>query len=143
LVVNVPELGFHRVWKKRGAQYPIDRKILQQIYFDPSVEALFKSGSLITNDVELLESVGLINSEGETEYIELTTTLKDRMIKTMPLYEVKQQVKLLSKSQIDELIEYGIVHYKELALDRVDYFSQISGKNVMGAINNYRAAEEG
>ena len=30
LVVNIPDIPLHRTWKKRGAQFPIDRKTLLQ-----------------------------------------------------------------------------------------------------------------
>ena len=65
LVVNIPDIPLHRTWKKRGAQFPIERKTLIQAYYDPSVEALFKEGMLTTNDVEFLKEVGLIEEDGK------------------------------------------------------------------------------
>jgi hypothetical protein len=98
LVVNVPDIPLHRVWKKRGAKYPIDRKQLIQAYYDPAVENLFQEGMLITNDVEILKEVGLIEEDGTTNVIPLSDTLMTRLIKTMPIVEVKAELKKLSRS---------------------------------------------
>ena len=48
----------------------------------------------------------------------------------------------MSRSQIDELAEYAITHYQDLMMDRIDLLSKLSGKNIMGAIKNYKAAQE-
>ena len=48
----------------------------------------------------------------------------------------------MSRSQIDEVIEYAITNYNDLMMDRVDFFTQISGKNIMAAIKNYKDAME-
>jgi hypothetical protein len=60
VVINIPHLPLHRVWRKKGASYPIERTMLIQAYYDPSVEFLFKEGLLYTDDKEFLEEVGLI-----------------------------------------------------------------------------------
>ena len=143
VVMNLPELAFRRVWQKKGAKYPIDRKILLQAYYNPGVTALFEQGILVTDDNEFLIEVGLKEEGGETKVIELTDTYKTRLVRTMPYTEVEKEIKKLTRSQIEELVDYAIVHYTELAMDRVDLFSKISGKDVMGAIKNYRASLEG
>lgn len=143
LIINVPHLPLRRVWQKRGAKHFFDRNLLIQAYYDPSVEYLFKSGKLITDDEEFLIAVGLKEEGGETIVYELTDTLKTRMIKLMPLAEVRNEIKKLTQAQIEELVDYAIFHYQDLSMDRVDLFSQISGKNVMEAIKNYKISLEG
>ena len=142
VVVNIPELPLHRVWQKKGAKYPFERKVLMQAYYDPAVSALFEMGALVTDDEEFLVEVGLKEAEGEMKIVELTDTLKIRMIKLMPLIEVEREIKKLTPTQIEELVNYAILHYTEMAMDRVDLFSKVSGKNVMGAITNYRKSLE-
>jgi hypothetical protein len=142
LVVNIPDIPLHRTWKKRGAQFPIERKTLLMAYYDPAVEALFKEGMLTTNDVEFLKEVGLIEENGTVNVVVLTEQMMQRMIKLMPVAEVITELKKLSRTQIEELAEYAISHYKDLALDRVDILSKASGKNIMKAIEHHRKAEE-
>lgn len=60
----------------------------------------------------------------------------------MPMSEVKREVAKMSRAQIEELAEYAIVHYNDLAMDRVDFLTQVSGKNILIAIKNYKDAME-
>ena len=144
LVMNIPHLNLRRTWTKRGQKFPFERSTLLQAYYDPAVEALFKEGSLITNDVDFLREVGLLNEETQKSTVyELTDAMKTRLIKLMPLAEVKQELGKMSYAQIQELADYAITHYTELMMDRIDLLSKASGKNVMEAIKNYRAAQEG
>lgn len=142
LVVNIPDIPLHRTWKKRGAKYPIDRKILIQAYYDPSVEALFKEGMLTTNDTEFLKEVGLMEEDGTTEVVLLTDALLTRLIKTMPVAEVKMELPKLSRTQLEELADYAVEHYTELQMDRIDILSKATGKNIMKAIEHYRKSQE-
>ena len=142
LVVNVPEIQLHRTWKKRGAKYPIDRKLMLQAYYDPAVEALFRKGLLTTDDTTFLKEVGLMDEDNNTEIVVLTETYLNRLIKAMPLVEVKQLLPKLSSTQIEELVSYAVEHYTDLQMDRIDVLSKASGKNVMKAIEHYRKAQE-
>lgn len=144
LVMDVPHLNLHRVWTKRGQQYPIERVALIQAYYDPAVEALFNDGSLTTDDRDFLREVGLLDEETETNRVyELTDTMKNRLIKLMPVSEVRKELEKMSASQIEEVVEYAICNYNSLVMDRIDLFSRASGRNVMDAITNYKAAQEG
>lgn len=142
LVVNIPDIPLHRVWKKRGAQYPIDRKLMLQAYYDPSVEALFKEGMLTTNDVEFLKEVGLIDEDDKPTVVPLTEQYMIRIIKNMPVAEVPGELKKLSHTQLDELAEYAVANYTLLALDRVDILTKATGKNILEAIKNFKRAQE-
>ena len=114
LVVNVPEISLHRTWSKRGSKYPIDRKLMIQAFYDPAVEALFREGMLTTNDTEFLKEVGLMEEDGTSEVIILTDTLLNRLVKLMPLAEVKNELTKLSRTQIEELADYAVEHYQDL-----------------------------
>lgn len=141
LVVDIPHLNLHRVWNKRGQKYPIERAVLIQAYYDPSVETLFKDGSLIAEDVEFLREVGLLNETTQKSAIyELTDTMKLRLIKTMPVAEVRKELEKMSQTQIEELADFAILNYNDLVMDRIDLLSAASGKKIMEAIKNYKAA---
>ena len=142
LVVNIPDIPLHRTWKKRGAQFPIDRKILLQAYYDPSVEALFKEGMLTTNDVEFLKEVGLIEEDGTPNVVVLTEQMMMRFIKLMPVAELKTELTKLSRTQLEELADYAVANYTNLAMDRIDVLTAATGKNIMKAIEHHRKAQE-
>lgn len=142
LVIHVPELPLSKTWTKRGQRLPIDREQLVIAYYHPAVEFLFKQGLLITDDKEFLQTVGLMSEDEKLEVYELNENLLKRMIKLMPLEDLKKQVKTLSKTQIQELAEYAISHYQDLSMDRIDYLSTISNKNILKAIEAFKADKE-
>ena len=142
LVVFVPELNLHKVWTKKGQRYPIAHETLVQAYYNPSVEFLFKEGLLTTNDTEFLKEVGLMSEDGEPEVIALTEDLEIRMIKHMPLVDLKANLAKLTKAQLIDLAEYAVSHYTDLKLDRIDILTKATGKDILKAINNYKAAQE-
>lgn len=143
LVVFVPELRLSKTWTKRGQKYPFNRDELIQAYYNPAVEALFKEGLLMTNDTEFLKAVGLMDEDGQTELVELTSDLLMRMIKLMPTTDLKVHLKKLSRSQLNELGEFAVFHYKDLKMDRIDILSKATGKDILKAIENYKASLEG
>jgi hypothetical protein len=106
------------------------------------VEALFREGALVTEDKEFLREVGLLDENDACIVYELTENMKQRIIKLMPLVEVKKELAKMSRGQIEELADYAIMHYNDLMMDRVDLLSKASGKNIATAIINYKASLE-
>lgn len=143
LVVDVPHLNLHRVWTKRGQKYPIDRDALIQAYYRPAVEALFRDGSLVTDDKDFLREVGLLDEKESPIVYELTENTKIRLIKNMPLVEVKKELAKMSRAQVVEVADYAVTHYNDLAMDRIDVLSKASGRDILTSIKNYKAAQEG
>ena len=144
LVVSVPYLSLHRRWEKRGQIHLIDRQTMVHAYYDAGVESLVSKGALIIEDVEFLRNVGLLDEETNKSVVyELTDAMKTRLIKVMPLQEVASELSKMSQLQIAELADYAITNYTELKMDRIDLLSKTSGKNIMRAIELYRASQEG
>ena len=113
-----------------------------QAYYDPSVEALFKEGMLTTNDVEFLKEVGLIEEDGTPNVVVLTEQMMMRFIKLMPVAELKTELTKLSRTQLEELADYAVANYTNLAMDRIDVLTAATGKNIMKAIEHHRKAQE-
>ena len=143
VVVDIPELTLRRTWAKCGAQYPIDRDLLEQAYYNPAVEYLFNHGLLVTEDKQFLYDVGLINDMEESlDRILLDEKLKKRLISVMPLREVEETLEKMSREQIEELVNYSIEHYEDLKNDRIKLFEKKSGKQMLKAIKNFQDANE-
>jgi hypothetical protein len=90
-----------------------------------------------------LKEVGLIEEDNTAVITPLTEAMLIRLIKTMPLVEVKTELKKLSRSQLEELADFAIEHYTELQMDRIDTLTAATGKNIMKAIEHHRKAQEG
>ena len=143
IVLNVPDIPLHRVWNRRGQKFPFRRDQLEMAYYNPSVEFLFREGILVTDDKQFLVEVGLMAEEEEVAQIAVDDKLFMRMIKLMPIEELKNQLTKLSRSQINELGEFAILHYTDLRLDRVEILNKVTGKDILKAIENYKASQEG
>jgi hypothetical protein len=48
----------------------------------------------------------------------------------------------MSQSQINEVVDYAIVNYTNLSMDRVELLSKVSGRNILDSIKIYRSAQE-
>ena len=142
LVMNVPELNLARTWTKRGMKFLIDRDLLEQAFYKLSVETMFRTGELVTDDKQFLMDVGLLDENEQPLVDPLTEQKMLRLIKNMPLFEFKAELEKLTRYQIQDLADFAIIHYNDLALDRIDVLSKASGKDMLRAITNYKAAEE-
>lgn len=142
LVINAPEIPLVKTWNKRGAVYPIDKDALIQAYYSTSLEELIRKGMLVVDDKQFLIEVGLAEEENTMMAIELTPALKEKCINAMPLWELEQTLGKLSEYQISELAEYAIENHTKMKMDRIELLGKASHKNILKAIELYKAAQE-
>lgn len=142
LVINAPEIPFVKTWSKRGAVYPIDKDVLIQAFYSTSLEELVRKGLLVIEDKQFLVEVGLAEEENTVMAIELTPALKEKCISTMPVWELEQTLSKMSEYQISELAEYAIANHTKMKMDRIELLSKASHKNILKAIELYKAAQE-
>ena len=134
----------NKTWMGKGQKFYVDREALEQAYYDPAVEYLFKQGLLVTDDKTFMEDVGLIEAGQDTPVVvKLNENLLNRLIKLMPLSEFKEEIKKLTKAQMEELVDYAIEHYTDLKNDRIDILYKAAGKDILKAISNYKDSKEG
>ena len=138
-----PSIPLRKTWEKRGAIVPIEREKLIQAFYSSNLEKAMRAGMLAIDDKDFLYEVGMIADKDEkTEIVELTAAYMDKCIGTMPLWELKQVISKMSQYQAEELAEYAISNNQNLKMDRIDILGKASGKNILKAIELYRAAQE-
>ena len=138
-----PTIPLRKIWEKRGAIIPIERDKLIQAYYNSSLEDCLRNGTLVIDDKAFLYEVGFIADMGDAVPVfELTNAIMEKCISAMPLWEVEKTLKQLSGQQISELAEYAISNHKNLKMDRIDLLTKYSGKNILKAIELYRASQE-
>lgn len=144
LVANIPELRFYKVWTQRGMKLPVEKDILEQAVYDPGFSYLLNSGLLFIEDMETKKDLGIEPADATepVNVIELTDLLLSRMIKAMPMEELKKNVAKLSAPQREDLAQYAIDHNAELNMSKIDFLSTACGKDILTAIKNKKAAEE-
>jgi hypothetical protein len=138
-----PTIPLRKTWEKRGAIIPIERDKLIQAYYNSSLESCLRNGTLVIDDKGFLYEVGFIAEENaKVPTFEMTKTIMDKMIETMPVWELEKTLKMLSDTQIAELAEYAVTNHAKLKMDRLDVLSKYSRKNILKAIELYKASQE-
>ena len=142
IVVNSPETMMVKTWNKRNAFHFIARDVLLQSYYNSSLEYLVSKGLLVIDDKEFLREVGLYAEDADPIVVELTEDMMKKCLSTMPLWELKQTLEKLSEHQISDLAEYAIKNHVEMKMDRVELLGKASRKNILKAIELYKASQE-
>ena len=108
--INVPTLNLRRSWPKKGAIQKIPFDVLEQAYFEPGVEYLFKTGVLYIEDMEVKRALGLEDPEAEapTAIIDLTEDYMKKLLTATPLKDFREEVEKLSHEQIKELVHFAV-----------------------------------
>ena len=108
--INVPTLNLRRSWPKKGAIQKIPFDVLEQAYFEPGVEYLFKTGVLYIEDMEVKRALGLEDPEAEapTAIIDLTEDYMKKLLTATPLKDFREEVEKLSHEQIKELVQFAV-----------------------------------
>ena len=141
VVVSSPSTMMNKTWNKRNSFHLIPRDTLLQTYYNSCLERLVTKGILVIEDKEFLREVGLLDEETPV-VMELTETIMKKAISAMPLWEFEQTLGKLSNHQISDLANYAVQHYAELKMDRIEILGKASGKNILKAIELYRASQE-
>ena len=120
--VNVPSLNLRRSWAKKGAIQKIDADLLQQAYFEPGVEYLFKTGILYIDDMNVKIALGLEAPDAEepTNVIELTDEYAKKLLTGTAFKDLKEILEKLSHDQLIELantaVELEVTDYQRCKL---------------------------
>ena len=141
VVVSSPSTMMNKTWNKRNSFHLIPRDTLLQTYYNSCLERLVNKGILVIEDKEFLREVGLLDEETPV-IMELTEVIMKKAISAMPLWEFEQTLGKLSNHQINDLANYAVQHYAELKMDRIEILGKASGKNILKAIELYRASQE-
>lgn len=108
--INVPTLNLRRSWPKKGAVQKIPFDVLEQAYFEPGVEYLFKTGVLYIDDMAVKQALGLEAPDVEepTAIIDLTEEFMKKLLTGTALKDFREEVEKLSHEQIKELVNYAV-----------------------------------
>lgn len=141
--INLPDLKLKRTWEKKGVVRQIPFEDLQQAYYEPGVEYMFKEGMLSIDDMEVKKALGLEPDDAEepVNVIILTDDQRKRFLTAMPMHEFRQEVAKLSYEQKNSLVDYAIAN--EIAnLDKCEFLKEITGIDIYKAIQLNRADKE-
>lgn len=139
----LPHMHINKVWPKKGTKLPVDKDILREAIYEPGVEYMFKQGMLYIEDMDFKIELGL-EEEGTkdpTEIIPVDEKYLKRVLKLMPISEMKKVVQNMNNNQRRELIDYA-AEQNDIQFDRMDALKQITGIDVIKVIELKRSKEE-
>ena len=136
VVLCVPDLGFSRIFEKKGATKPIPFEVLSQGMYNDGVEKLFKYGLLSIEDKEARIELGL-----EEDIVTLSDSQMKRLLTIAPLHDLKETCKTLKSQQILDLVYFAIGN--EIGdFEKTEYLKKLTNIDIVQAIRLNRAAKE-
>jgi hypothetical protein len=143
--ISLPQNGYmvRKSWPQRGAKVLIDKESLREGIYNPGVESIFKEGILYIEDMDFKIELGLEEPETQTptNIIPVDEKYLERVLKRMPVAEMKQVLKKMSAEQVQELILFAS-NQNDVQLDRVNAIKEITGTDLFKVIELKRQREE-
>ena len=133
----------HRVWNKKGQKLPVSKDILREAIYEPGIEYMFKNGILYIEDMDFKIELGL-EAEGTktpTQIIPMDEKYMTRVLKLMPVSEMKKSIDEMSMVQKQELVDFA-VKQNDIQLDRIKIVGDKCGVDVLKAIELNRQKGE-
>lgn len=141
--INLPDLKLKRVWEKKGVIRQITFDDLQQAFYEPGVEYMFREGMLSIDNMDVKKELGLEPEDAKepVNVIILSDEQRKRFLTVMPMHEFRQEISKLSHEQINSLVDYAIAN--EIAdLDKTEFLKEKTGIDIYKAIQLNRADRE-
>ena len=126
----------HRVWNKKGQKLPVSKDILREAIYEPGVEYMFKKGILYIEDMDFKIELGL-EAEGTkvpTEILPMDEKFMNRVLKLMPVPEMKTTIDKMTMVQKQELVDFA-VKQNDISLDRIKIVSDNCGVDILKTIS--------
>ena len=132
-----------RVWSKKGQKLPISKDTLREAIYNPGVEYMFKNGILYIDDMDFKIELGLEpeGAKAPTQIIPMDDKYLNRVLKLMPISEMKKVIDSMTSVQKQELVDYA-TRQSDVALDRIRVVSEKCGVDVLKSIELNRQKEE-
>ena len=141
--INRPEYRLVKTWPQKGAKLPIEKEALRQAIYEPGVEYMFKKGMLYIDDMDFKIELGLEEegAKAPTNIIPVDEKYLERLLKRMPVFEMKAAIKAMNGEQRHELIDYA-AKQTDIQMDRVTAIKEITGTDLFKVIELKKQQEE-
>ena len=133
--INRPEYHLVKTWPQKGSKLPVEKEALRQAIYEPGVEYMFKNGMLYIDDMDFKIELGL-EEEGAKEptaVIPVDAKYLERVLKRMPVAEMKNVIKGMNDNQKRELIDYAS-EQNDVQLDRISAIKELTGIDLFKVI---------
>ena len=132
----------HRVWNKKGQKLPVSKDVLREAIYEPGVEYMFRKGILYIDDMDFKIELGL-EAEGTkapTDILPVDDKYLNRILRLMPIVEMKAAIDKMSVVQKQELVDYA-AKQNDIQLDRLAIVSEKCNVDIPKTIELNRQKE--
>ena len=142
--IDNSDLRISRRWPARGSYVTMDKEVLEELMYDPAFKNMIEDGTLYIEDMEFKKEIGLEPQEAtEPTIIFLDDKQLNRYWKVMSLPQFKTEVKRLTKAQLQSLADYAIKHGEDGNIQKANYLTEITGRNILKGIDFQNSVKEG
>lgn len=133
--INDPQLRFTRTWERRGTVRTVDLDTLRELCYNPGTNNLFTRGILVIEDMDIKKDLGLEPEEAEepVNIMVLSEQQKQRYLKFAPIQDLKQICSKLTRTEIDNLIDYAIKN-EIIDYEKCQFLKDLTGRDIMKSI---------
>ena len=135
--IGLPQNGYvvRKTWPQKGAKLLLDKDALREAIYKPGVERMFRKGVLYIEDMDFKIELGLEEPDTKTptNIIPMDEKYMERVMKRMPIAEMKMAIKKMSSSQLEELILYASSQ-NDIQLDRITAIKELTGTDLFKVI---------
>lgn len=141
--LTLPHLRVNKTWPKKGTKLPVEKEVLREAIYEPGVEYMFKNGILYIEDMDFKIELGLEEegAKAPTAIVPVDEKYLERLLKRMPVVEMKLAIKNMNDNQKREMIEYASAQ-NDIQLDRLSAIKEITGTDLLKVIEIKRQREE-
>lgn len=139
----LPRLHINKVWPKKNTKLPVEKDVLREAIYEPGVEYMFKQGLLYIDDMDFKIELGLEEegTKAPTNVIPMDEKYMSRVLKLMPIAEMKKAIGAMNDNQKRELIDFAS-EQNDISFDRMDVIKKLTGIDVVEVIKLKRSKEE-
>ena len=139
----LPRLHINKVWPKKNTKLPVEKDVLREAIYEPGVEYMFKQGLLYIDDMDFKIELGLEEegTKAPTNVIPMDEKYMSRVLKLMPIAEMKKAISALNDNQKRELIDFAS-EQNDISFDRMDVIKKLTGIDVVKVIELKRSKGE-
>lgn len=137
------DLRISRTWPGRGAVVTFTKEQIEELMFDPAFRNMVNEGMLYIEDFELKKEIGVEPEDADREtLILMDDKALERFWKIMPMSQFKLETKTLTKAQLDFLADYAIQHGEDGNIEKANYLTKISGRQILKGIELEKQSKE-
>lgn len=129
VIIKLPQNGYFikKIWPRKGTKMPISKEALREAIYQPGVEYMFKNGMLYIDDMDFKIELGLEEegAKAPTAVIPVDEKYLERVLKRMPVSEMKQAIKSMNENQRQEMIDYAS-NQNDIQIDRINAIKEIT-----------------